>query len=116
MTATVHFRDGYAGWYKMWMEHNRYHDPVVALRFAYPTHVVLFARSYKTDSSFAYHHMDEVFRHYRFKKGGPLLPGEELSLKTRATSADGHLWIHDSARVGVYRFWRRSSDDRSLLQ
>jgi hypothetical protein len=29
--ATVGFWDGYARWYKLWMEHTRYHDSVIEL-------------------------------------------------------------------------------------
>ena len=29
--ATVGFWDGYARWYKLWLEHNNYHAPVIEL-------------------------------------------------------------------------------------
>ena len=28
-TASVTFWDGYAPWYKLWMEHNRYHNRII---------------------------------------------------------------------------------------
>jgi len=30
-TATVGFWDGYARWYKLWMEHNHYHDRIIGM-------------------------------------------------------------------------------------
>lgn len=27
--ATVNFSDGYAPWYKLWIEHNHYHDRII---------------------------------------------------------------------------------------
>jgi len=27
--STVQFWDGYAKWYKLWMEHNNYHDRII---------------------------------------------------------------------------------------
>ena len=32
--ARVSFWDGYAPWYKLWMEHNRYHDRILDVLFA----------------------------------------------------------------------------------
>lgn len=27
--ATIQFWDGYAKWYKLWIEHNNYHDRII---------------------------------------------------------------------------------------
>ena len=48
------------------------HVPGTVVRFAYKSHVVAFARTYTTGSSFAYHHLHEVFDHHRYKKGRDL--------------------------------------------
>jgi hypothetical protein len=29
--ATAGFRDGYAPWYKLWMEHNHYHNRIIEM-------------------------------------------------------------------------------------
>ena len=86
------------------------HVPGTVMRFSSRSHTMRFARTYDTDGSFAYHHIDEVFQHHRFKKGRALSSEEELSLRQRLTLRDGHLWIPDSARVGMYWFQRRSPD------
>jgi len=84
------------------------HVPGTVMRFASRSHTMRFARTYDTDSSFAYHHMDEVFQHHSFKKERALSSEEEFSLRQRVTLRDGHLWIPDCARVGMYWFQRRS--------
>jgi len=92
------------------------HVPGTVMRFASRSHTMRFARTYDTDSSFAYHHMDEVFQHHRFKRGRALSSEEELSLRQRVTLRDGHLWIPDPARVGMYWFQRRSPDAAASRQ
>ena len=46
------------------------HVPGTVVRFAYRSHVVAFARTYTTSSSFAYHHLYEVFGSPQVQ-GGP---------------------------------------------
>ncbi len=80
------------------------------MRFAYRSHVVAFARSYMTSSSFAYHHLYEVFDHHRYKKGHELAPEEKRALAHGLVAKDDHLWLEDRARVGMYWFSRRERD------
>jgi hypothetical protein len=62
--------------------------------------------NYEAESSFAYHHINEVFEHWTFKKSRPLYPDEERDIKSQMTIEDGHLWIKDTAYAGMY-WWER---------
>ena len=55
-----------------------------------------------TDSSFGYHSLQEVLEHRCYKKGSDLRRDEELAIMDTVTVEDGHLWIKESARVGMY--------------
>ncbi len=100
--ATVSFWDGYAPWYKLWMDHNRYHNRIIEVL----TTMVEPGWRVLIESSFAYHTMDEVFEHWAFKKGSPLCPDEKVDIKSRLIFEDNHLWIKDTAYVGMY-WWSR---------
>ncbi len=84
------------------------HVPGTTIRFAYPSHTLAYARTCETDSSFGYHDLNEVLEHHRFKKGSDLLRGEDLAVIDQITLGNRHLWIKDSARVGMYWLRRRS--------
>jgi SAM-dependent methyltransferase len=83
------------------------HVPGETVRFAYPSHTVGFARTCETDSSFGYHSLSEVLEHHRFKKGSDLTKDEDLAITERITAENGHLWIKESAHVGMYWLHRR---------
>ena len=83
------------------------HVPGTVVRFAYQSHTVVCAKACETDSSYGYHDLDEVLEHYRFKKGANLTRNEEMTIINRMTVKDGHLWIRESARVGMYWLRRR---------
>jgi ubiquinone/menaquinone biosynthesis C-methylase UbiE len=65
----------------------------IKVKWQYGDHTMLFTKCYETESSFAYHNMDEVFEHRTFKKGRPPHPDEEREIKSMLTIDDGHLWI-----------------------
>ena len=54
------------------------HVPGTAVRFAYKSHVVAFARSCTTSSSFAYHSLHEVFDHHRYDNAAPDATGQGM--------------------------------------
>ena len=83
------------------------HVPGTVVRFAYPSHVLGRARTYEADSSFGYHDLEEVLEHRRFKKGSDLTRNEEIAMINKITVKDGHLWVRESARVGMYWLRRR---------
>jgi hypothetical protein len=74
------------------------------------SHVVAFARAYRADSSFAYHHLSEVFDHHRYKTGHDLSTKEKKALVHKVVARDGHLWLKDIAHVGMYWLRRRQED------
>jgi len=80
------------------------HDSKVLL--SYGDYIMLFAKKYITESSFAYHSMEEVYEHWAFKKGRPVFPYEIEDIKSRLVFEDDHLWIRENAIVGMY-WWRK---------
>jgi len=89
------------------------HVPGTSIRFAYPSHTLSYAKSHETDSSYAYHSLEEVLEHNRFKKGSDLAADEEAAIINRLVEQDGHLWMKETAKVGMYWFRRRSHGDCS---
>jgi ubiquinone/menaquinone biosynthesis C-methylase UbiE len=76
--------------------------PGIKVRWQYDNYTMSFAKCYETESSFAYHSMNEFIEHWTFKKSRPLYPDEERDIKSMLTIEDGHLWIKDTAYVGMY--------------
>jgi ubiquinone/menaquinone biosynthesis C-methylase UbiE len=85
------------------------HIPEAMIRFSYASHTLRFAATYEADNSFAYHHLEEVFDHHRFKKGQMLLPEEKTAIMKKIVFRDKHIRIHATAQVGMYWFHRRPS-------
>ena len=73
--------------------------PEIRVRWHYRDYTMAFTKHYETDSSFAYHHLNETLEHWAFKKGRALHPDEIADIKRRIILKDGHLWIKDTARV-----------------
>lgn len=83
----------------------------IKIKWQYGDYTMLFTKCYETESSFAYHHLDDVFEHWAFKKGRPLYPDEMADIKSKLTFKDSHLWIKDTAYVGMY-WWKRIVAER----
>lgn len=81
--------------------------PGMKVRWNYGNYAMVFTKCYETDSSFAYHHTNEILEHGTFKKGRKLHPDEIADIKRRIVLADSHLWIKDTARVAMY-WWTKS--------
>jgi len=67
-----------------------------------------FEEQYETESSFAYHDLNEAKAHWTFKKGTALTWQEELDLRSSLTYQDDHLWAKDTALVGMF-WWEKNS-------
>ncbi len=83
------------------------HVPGAVVRFAYPSYTLARAKTYDADSSYGYHSLEEVLEHHRFKKGSDLVRNDEMAIIDRITVKDGHFWIREPARVGMYWLRRR---------
>ena len=81
--------------------------PEVRVKWHHYGYTIAFTSAYETDSSFAYHHMNEVLAHWTFKKGRTLQPDEIRILKEKVVLDAGHLWIRDTARV-MMCWWKRN--------
>jgi ubiquinone/menaquinone biosynthesis C-methylase UbiE len=78
----------------------------IVVKWAYEDYTLRFTQWYETESSFAYHHMDEALEHWAFKKGRMPLPEEESAIRGKLTYRDDHLWMQDIATVGMF-WWER---------
>jgi hypothetical protein len=65
--------------------------------------------SYDADSSYAYHHLNEMLGHRTFKKGRTLQPDEILVLKKKTALECGHLWMKETAKV-MMCWWKRTTN------
>ena len=66
-----------------------------------------FTKSYEVDSSYAYHHLNEMVEHWAFKKGRSLHRDEIEDIKKKIVLQDRHLWIKDKAQV-MMCWWKRN--------
>jgi ubiquinone/menaquinone biosynthesis C-methylase UbiE len=80
--------------------------PEIQVKCHYGNYTMAFTKTYETDSSYAYHHLNELVEHWIFKKGRSLQPDEIRDLKERVVLQDGHLWIKDTARV-MMCWWKK---------
>ncbi|OGW53562.1 MAG: hypothetical protein A2Y81_10580 [Nitrospirae bacterium RBG_13_43_8] len=79
------------------------HCPEIRVKWLCDEYTLLFAQCHQTESSSVYHHIDEVFEHYSFKKEHALCYEEKIDIRAQLTFFDDHFWIKDSALV--YMFW-----------
>jgi SAM-dependent methyltransferase len=84
--------------------------PDIRVKWQYGNYTMSFTKSYEVDSSYAYHHLNEMVQHWTFKKGRMLQPDEIRTLKEKIVLQDGHLWMRDSAQVMMF-WWKRNRQD-----
>lgn len=60
----------------------------INVKFQYGNYKMLFTKCYETESSFAYHHIDEVIEHWSFKKGRKLYLDEIVDISSKLTFKD----------------------------
>ncbi|MCX7793964.1 MAG: methyltransferase domain-containing protein [Thermodesulfovibrionales bacterium] len=78
----------------------------IKVKWQYRDYRIAFARFYETDSSFAYHNLDECLEHWTLKKGRPLSQEEFEEITSKLVYEKEHLWLKDKAIVGMY-WWRK---------
>jgi len=76
--------------------------PGIEVKWPHDSYDLMFAKSYETESSFAYHSFGEAVEHNVFKKGRPLLCQEEINLSDQLIYEEDHLWMKDNALVSMY--------------
>jgi SAM-dependent methyltransferase len=81
-------------------------SPDIRMKWQHGNYTMIFAKSYEVDSSYAYHHMNEMVDHWTFKKGRMLQPDEIGTLKERIVLQGGHLWMRDTAQV-MMCWWKK---------
>ena len=86
--------------------------PEIRVKWQYGDYTTVFTKSYEVDSSYAYHHLNEMVEHWAFKKGRTLHPDEIADIKRRIILQGGHLWIKDTARV-MMCWWKRVIDHQT---
>jgi SAM-dependent methyltransferase len=80
--------------------------PEIWMKWQHGDYTIIFTKSYEVDSSYAYHHMNEIVEHWTFKKGRGLQPDEIRALKEKIVLDAGHLWMKDTAQV-MMCWWKR---------
>jgi SAM-dependent methyltransferase len=80
----------------------------IRAKWCYGDYTMVFKKYYETDSSFAYHHLNEMVEHWAFKKGRSLHRDEIEDIKKKVVLEDRHLWIKDKAQV-MMCWWKRNA-------
>jgi len=75
----------------------------------------VFSKSFDVDNPYAYHHFDEMVKHWAFIKGKSPRPDEIADLKKKVVLKDGHLWIEYTSRVLMYWLWRNSCNGEEVM-
>lgn len=78
----------------------------IRVKWRYGHNTLVFKKFCEVDSSFAYHHLNELVEHWTFKRGCKLQPGEIRALKERIVLQGSHLWIKETAQVMIC-CWKR---------
>jgi SAM-dependent methyltransferase len=80
--------------------------PEIQVKRCYENYTMVSQQYYEGECSFAYHHLNEMIKHWNFKKERSLHFDEIRDLKKKIVLQDGHLWIKDTARV-MMCWWKR---------
>lgn len=81
------------------------HCPKIKVKWLYNEYTLLFEQHYKTESSYAYHNIGEVFEHWSFKKAYILSHEENSDIKAPLSFYNDHFWIKDTAVVNMF-WWK----------
>jgi SAM-dependent methyltransferase len=65
-----------------------------------------FKERYSTESSYAYHCLEDAFEHWSFKHGRQPDPSERLAIMSGLSHENGHLWRKGKAALSMY-WWAR---------
>ena len=76
---------------------------------AYRDFTMVFAECLKTESSYAYHRLDDVFEHWSFRHGRVPNPFERQAILSEVIFDNGHLWEKGGATTSI-SWWNRFSE------
>gem|GEM_PF-694928 len=82
--------------------------PEIKVKWQYGDYTMLFTKCYETESSLAYHSTDEIKEYWSFMMDRRLHPYEIEGIKSRIVFECDHMWLKDTARVGMY-WWERNT-------
>lgn len=71
----------------------------------YRNYKMIFAEKIETESSFAYHNLNEAIEHWTFKNRRIPNPFEEIDIRSKLVWKNNHFWMQDSASVNMY-WWK----------
>jgi ubiquinone/menaquinone biosynthesis C-methylase UbiE len=89
--------------------------PEIQVKWQYEDYTMVFTKSYETDNSYAYHHLNEMIEHWSFIKGRTPQPNELSDLKKRIILSEGHLWIKHTSRI-MMCWWKRNDREKNISQ
>jgi ubiquinone/menaquinone biosynthesis C-methylase UbiE len=81
-------------------------SPHICVKGFYGDYAVLFTKSYETDNSYAYHHLNEMVEHWTFIKGRTPQPDEISDLRKGIIFQEGHLWVKNTSRI-MMCWWKK---------
>ena len=84
--------------------------PEIKVKWQYGDYKMVFSKSYETDSLYAYHTIDEMAEYWSFIKGRKISEFEIEGIKSRLVFESGHMWLKDTAYVGMY-WWSRNDSN-----
>lgn len=82
--------------------------PEIKVKWQYGDYTMLFTKCYETESSLAYHTIDEIEEYWSFIKGRRLHLFEIEGIKSKLVFECNHMWLKDTAYVGMY-WWNKNN-------
>jgi len=83
--------------------------PEIKVKWQCGDYTMAFTKCYETESSLAYHSIDEMEEYWSFIKGRQLNAFEAEGIKSRIVFEREHIWLKDTAYVGMY-WWQKNGN------
>ncbi len=78
----------------------------LGIRWRYKDYQMFFSRTFKIDSSFAYHSVEELKEHWHCLSGRKLNQLEISEILSKVVVEGNHIWLKEKALIGMY-WWKR---------
>jgi ubiquinone/menaquinone biosynthesis C-methylase UbiE len=89
--------------------------PEMAGKRQYDNYTIIFAECFETESSHAYHCLEDVFEHFAFKHERQPDNAERLSIVSELIYEKGHIWEKGNVAVGTYWWTRNKTSEISSV-